>query len=319
MTSVLPVNPDARPSRAAPKVPAPAAWGLARSAVVVALMAVLAPAPAPAQSARLGGGAGAGRPARVVHLPGIGGERAVDHGWVAGLIDGGAVARDGGPDGGPDGGEPEAEVFDWTDGRPGLPALAAYDHNRARAVQLAGRLADLRRAEPGRPIVLTAHSGGAGIAVWALEALPPGVSVDRLVLVAPALSPGYDLSPALAHVSGRAYALTSARDAVVLGTGTRLFGTIDRVNADAAGRVGFDVPGPAADAARGDLPSTRPTTRPAARFADPAQYAKLVALPYDPAWAEIGNRGGHRGAMGRAFARRVVAPLLLAPAATPSD
>lgn len=284
-------------------------WGLARTVVLAAFVATLAPAGSLGQSARLRPvhDPTQGRPSHVFHLPGIGGERRTDHQWADGLADGGAVL----------GGRGGVEIFDWTDGRRGLQALVAYDRNREQARQLASMLVDRRRHHPAEPIVVTAHSGGAGVAAWALEALPAGVTIDRLVLVAPALSPGYDLSPALARVSGRAIALFSPLDAMVLGTGTRVFGTIDRVNADAAGRVGFLTPGDdraAPTTRRRDRATTRPTTQPT--FADPAQYAKLVQVPYDPAWASLGNRGSHNGAMRREFVRRVVAPMLLAPAAS---
>jgi hypothetical protein len=75
----------------------------------------------------------------------------------------------------------------------------------------------------------------------------------------------------------------------VLGAGTRMFGTIDGVKSDAAGRVGF--------------------AKPAA--ADDAAYAKLVAVPYDPAWMRLRNIGDHVGPMMRPFAKEVIARLLL--------
>jgi hypothetical protein len=74
----------------------------------------------------------------------------------------------------------------------------------------------------------------------------------------------------------------------VLGLGTRLFGTIDGVKTEAAGRVGFSRP---ADA-------------------DAGQYAKLVPVEYDPAWIRLRNIGDHIGPMMRPFARQILAPLL---------
>ena len=89
----------------------------------------------------------------------------------------------------------------------------------------------------------------AGPAIWTLERLPGDVKVACFVMLAPALSPTYDLSKGLAHVSGSAYCFNSPDDDMVLGTGTNLFGTMDGVRCDAAGRVGFVKP-PDADAAR---------------------------------------------------------------------
>ena len=123
--------------------------------------------------------------------------------------------------------------------------------------------------------------------MWALEKLPAGVNVDTVVLLAPALSPEYDLSKSLAHVRGKMFAFTSPYD-VVLGPGTRTFGTIDGVKCDAAGKCGFVVP---ADA-------------------DKELYNRLVQLPYNNKWLRLGNVGDHIGSMGRHFSRNVVALLV---------
>ena len=69
----------------------------------------------------------------------------------------------------------------------------------------------------------------------------------------------------------------------------KLFGTIDWVRCDAAGKFGFD----------------KPST------ADPAQYAKLVTRPYESAWSRYGHVGGHVGCMGVAFVEAIVAPAML--------
>ena len=52
--------------------------------------------------------------------------------------------------------------------------------------------------------------------MWALEKLPDDVMVDDLVMVASALSPQYDLSKALKHVRGKAYAFNSMLDVLIL-------------------------------------------------------------------------------------------------------
>jgi hypothetical protein len=145
------------------------------------------------------------------------------------------------------------------------------------------------RANAEQPIYLICHSGGAGPATWALEKLPPDVKVACFVMLAPALSPQYDLSKALAHVTGCAYCFNSVDDDLVLGTGTKMFGTIDGMRCDAAGRVGFE----------------RPAT------ADEKAYAKLVHKPYESAWSRYGHVGGHVGCMGSPFVQAIVAPLML--------
>src|SRR5207244_4975619 len=109
------------------------------------------------------------------------------------------------------------------------------------------------RADPHRRIIITSHSAGTGIAVWALENLPDNVQIATLLMMQSALSPTYDLSKALAHVRGQAYSFWSILDPVV-GGGTKLLGTVDRVNTEAAGHVGFISP----------------------KSADPGQYQKLM-------------------------------------------
>jgi pimeloyl-ACP methyl ester carboxylesterase len=211
---------------------------------------------------------------RLIHLPGIAGARLLDRYFVAGLREGGY--------------EGEIEVYDWTAGDPGLGALLARRRNDAQAAKLAEHIKGLLRADPDLKIRLVGHSGGAGIATWALERLPEGMQVETLVFVAPALSQRYDLSRALAHVRDKAYAFTSENDVLVLGAGTRMLGTIDGVKEEASGLRGF----------------TRPDG------ADDAQYAKLVPMPYTAAWMALGNIGDHIGPMGRTFAHEIISPIV---------
>jgi hypothetical protein len=114
------------------------------------------------------------------------------------------------------------------------------------------------------------------------------VKIERLILLAPALSPRYDLSRALAHVRDKAYSFWSGQDTVVLSVGTRTFGTIDGEYCDAAGYVGFERP-PKGDA---------------------RQYAKLVQYPYEAAWVKYDNFGDHIGVTETAFSKAVLMPLL---------
>lgn len=245
--------------------------------ILAALVTALAPSPAPA------GPTPAtlpveptGRPESpyVLHLPGIGGHRFPDEALSRGL-------RAGLPG-------VEVFIFDWTGEDEGLNALTNVARHVEQAARVAEQLTHVARRQPGRRIILTCHSGGAGVAARALERLPDGVQIDTWLLLAPALSPEYDLSPALARVSRAAYHFYSQTDPV-LGFGTRNFGTVDRVKTDAAGRVGFRRP-PAAG--------------------DPAQYEKLQQFPYDSAWVRTGHFGDHIGPMMTPFARRVLAPLL---------
>ena len=217
--------------------------------------------------------AGDGR-AYLVDLPGVSGELPTEQVWFSALKDGGVVA--------------DMEAFDWTDHLGWIGALQAYQHNQDQAQKVANRIAQRERADPDQPVLMTASSGGTGVALWALERLPQGVQFDSVVLSAPAVSPGYDMSAALRHVRGRMYVVTSPLDVVVLGAGTTVFGTTDGVHSAAAGQSGFRMPA----------------------GADPVQYEKVLTMPWRLDWVAHGNFGGHVGGVSPPFARDVLAPVL---------
>ena len=210
----------------------------------------------------------------LLHLPGIAGPRWCDRRMLAGLRDGGVEAN--------------SVIYDWTEGDPGIDALQGYARNHQEAKKIADLISAHAAADPDSPIYLTAHSGGCALAVWALEKLPARVKVQTVLLIAPALSPGYDLTAALRHVEGKAFVFSSTLDVVVLYSGTKLFGTMDGVRSPAAGFAGFVQP-----------PS-----------ADPLTYQKLVQFQYRKEWARYFDFGDHIGAMSRPFAKAVLAPLI---------
>lgn len=182
--------------------------------------------------------------------------------------------------------------WSWQFGLPGeiWTDLMWLRRNRVQGVRLARGLLAFRRAHPATTIHLLAYSGGAGVAVFALEALRGRQVIDTLILGCPALSAGYNLGPALRTVR-RAYALVSARDSFILGWGTRTFGTVDRHHESAAGRVGFRLP---SDASSEDL----------------AAYERLRQIRWTPALAKIGHHGGHTGWACMGFLRRYLLELL---------
>ena len=158
----------------------------------------------------------------------------------------------------------------------------------------AGRIAEevlaYREKSPGAPVYLVGKSGGTGVVVRALEALPDG-AVDAAVLIAPAVSPGYDLTRALRALRREMVVYWSPLDMIILGAGTRVFGTIDRVHGVSAGLVGF-------------RPSAVPTAE------QTAQYGKLRQVRWGPHMATTGYFGGHVGPDSPAFLRKYVVPLL---------
>jgi pimeloyl-ACP methyl ester carboxylesterase len=211
----------------------------------------------------------------LLHLPGIAGAKYIDHSVVRGI-------KEAGFDG-------EMEIYDWTENDPGVGALLAYDRNHKEAKLIAAKLVQHHNAEPNGKIFVLAHSGGCGLAIWALEDLPADVKIQTLVMMSPAVSPEYDLSVALTHVTGHLYVFSSLADLFVLGTGTKLLGTIDGVKTDAAGRVGFSKP----------------------KTADDREYMKLIPMPYDTAWFKYHDSGDHIGGMTRLFGENVLEPLIL--------
>ncbi len=169
----------------------------------------------------------------------------------------------------------------------------------AGAKGLAAQVEAFRGEHPGTPIHLIGKSGGTGVVVKALELLPAG-AVDTAVLIAPAVSPRYDLTRALVAVRRRAVVFWSPLDMIVLGAGTRLFGTIDRVRTVSAGLVGFQAPSPATPE-------------------QASSYARLKQVRWGPAMARTGNFGGHVGPDLPAFLRKYVVPLLVADGPQSAD
>ncbi len=134
----------------------------------------------------------------------------------------------------------EIRVYNWWRLNP-LANLTDHELNRQRAGEIADEIATFRVANPAAPIDLLGYSGGGGLALFALEALSERVRVRNVVLAQAAVSPDYDLTAALTHIDGRLVNYYSPLDAVILGLGTSVFGTMDRQNVPAAGAVGFNV------------------------------------------------------------------------------
>lgn len=106
------------------------------------------------------------------------------------------------------------------------------DHGK----MLADSIAAWRQANPQGRVCVVAHSAGAAVALAAAEALPAG-SVDRIVLLAPAVSRDYPLGQALACSREGIDCYYSARDGVNLGVA--LAGSTDGRFLSVAGRAGF--------------------------------------------------------------------------------
>lgn len=156
---------------------------------------------------------------------------------------------------------------------------------------LRGRLRAFVAENPDARVVVVGHSAGCGVALGALgdEEAP---MIDTLVLLAPSVSPGYDLRPAATRVRGRIHSFHSDRDVTFLKWRTATFGGYDGVKSPAAGHLGFDVSNRSAP-------------------------ANLVQHPWSPTWETLHHDGGHFGPLADGFVRQVLMPLLRGP--TPAD
>jgi pimeloyl-ACP methyl ester carboxylesterase len=133
----------------------------------------------------------------------------------------------------------DVELRPWGAPLRPLRNLAAHEHNVGTATRIAGDLARWRIDHPHEALYVVGYSGGGGLAVLAVSALPENVAVDRLILVAPAISPKYPVATdVLPHVREFVVNYASSKDLQV-GWGTEMFGTIDRERTKSAGATGF--------------------------------------------------------------------------------
>jgi hypothetical protein len=146
---------------------------------------------------------------------------------------------------------------------------------------------DQRRNCPARKLYLVGHGSGAAVVLAAAEWLPPG-TVVRIILLAPFVSPRYDLGPALRCSREGVDCFYSPWDLV--SRVSALIGTADRCWQFAAGCAGFAPQGDG-DAAGG-------------------LYLKLRQLRWDTAMRQAGHQGGHFGCTRPAFLCCYVVPLL---------
>lgn len=211
-------------------------------------------------------------------LPGIEGRSIWNRNIAVGLDRGGVAAA--------------IEVYDWTIGLPAVYNLIDIYRNRREARKLAERIVEHRARYPASPVHIIGHSGGGGIAVLTLEALPAGSEVDMVILLAPALSPNYDLTVALSRTRYGICNFYSRYDIGFMLVGTTVFGSVDRDLGPSAGAVGFREP-----------PELSALGR--------VLYArKLRQVAWTPELAELGASGSHFGWGSERFAAQYLAPLI---------
>jgi hypothetical protein len=174
-----------------------------------------------------------------------------------------------------------------------LADLTSARNRDEKAALLATSVHRYKAEHPTDLVYLVAKSGGAGVVVRALEMIEEK-QVERAVLLAPALSPQYDLSRALRAVRHEMVVFWSPLDVFILGMGTKVFGTVDRVRTVAAGLIGFRVPAAGASVNENNG----------------AEYDKLRQIRWRPRMAATLYLGGHFGPDSPLFLGKYVAPLL---------
>jgi len=167
----------------------------------------------------------------VVILPGIEGESAANHNIRQGLADGGIPYA--------------LAIYRWGYPVPGIGMWVNQtnaDANRKAGRGLAEAIAKYQQKRPGRPVFLIGHSGGGGVAIFALEALagiPGARPIEGAFLFHASISADYPLSTALRMTRRGIANAYNPEDIAMLSTGTGMFGNVDGKKGPTAGLHGF--------------------------------------------------------------------------------
>jgi hypothetical protein len=177
--------------------------------------------------------------------------------------------------------------FAWSNGLGRIfTDLRCQSHHQAKGEELAGLILAHRYSHPGGRIYLVCHSSGAAVVLAAVKCLPPG-SVDRIIMLAAAVSSSYDLRRALACAREGMDCFYSPMD--LTSCSLALFGTSDGYHKPSAGYLSFT---PVADGS-GD-----------------GAYQNLRQYGWSSTMMQAGNFGGHYGCTRLGFLRDYVVPLL---------
>lgn len=208
----------------------------------------------------------------VIVLPGIEGRSFLNQSVVRGLVDAGVPYA--------------IERYDWTRGfLLALYNLCSSKHHEKKSQVIADKITQYQQEFPNRPVYLIGHSGGGAMALFATLKLPEQGTVSGIVLLANAVSHGYELEEVLKRVDQKVWNVTSIGDLLFLGLETTTFGSMDRKWTFSAGLTGFTRPVEATD--------------------------KLVEMPYRAKYFFSRNFAGHFGCTARPFVRKYIAPLLM--------
>lgn len=155
--------------------------------------------------------------------------------------------------------------------------------------EMAARVLACRKACPRGKIYLMGHSTGCHVVLAAAELLPAN-TVDRIVLLAPAVSFCYDLRASLQASREGIDSYFSCEDQI-LGIAADYYGTADGYCGRTAGELGFASPPP--------------------KHPDASLYCNLRQYGWTPRVAWTGHLGGHMGATKGKFLAAYVLPIML--------
>jgi hypothetical protein len=186
----------------------------------------------------------------------------------------------------------EVSVFPWSHGyRRLLMDQVDMNHARLQGAKLAQAIQERKAREPGRRVVVMGHSAGCAVALSACDLLPMD-AVDRVILLAPSVSTGYDIRPTLWSAKEGVDVFCSTKDWVALGFVMHVVGTTDKFwSGAAAGRWGFQPKG-------------------SSRLAE-LEANRLRQHFWGPEMAWTGHTGGHHGMHAPAFIQAYLMPLIL--------
>jgi len=162
-----------------------------------------------------------------------------------------------------------------------IPALTDRGLLERESRRLADFVARRRKEHPRQPVYLVGYSRGGYVTVRALELLDGTHRVDSAAVLAGAFSPRRDLRGACRSVVGPLVISSSPADWFIVGLGTLLFGTADRVRVPSVGMTGLSE--------RGD------------------RCPQVVSIRWRLGMAAWGHFGGHFSAASSALMRREVA------------
>ncbi|MCP4710594.1 MAG: hypothetical protein GY869_18375 [Planctomycetes bacterium] len=208
-------------------------------------------------------------------------------------------------------------LYEWRIPMGLLVNLVNYQGNLEEAEELARSILEYQEQYPGRPVDIVSYSGGCGLTLMVLEALPADCRVRNVIMVHAAVDPKYDLREALGHVEGKLVNFYSPWDWLLLGLGTSVFGTIDRQHTFSAGNKGFTLE--SLDSSLEDTPKLRLAVPPKdlsvgmAGMARPTEELRGKVIQHQWEWGMFGtgHYGGHFPMGSYAWTKEYVAPYLV--------